>query len=200
MVGRANVASRIYAFATLLTVTVVPVARGAATVSIGLQSNDTSREIQALMGILQDEQAHKDRSDLLLYAIERLGELRATAAIDHLVKLLTFRRTFKLEEVSGGRANKPVTPLGRYPAAGALAQIGKPALPALVKVIESNESGSDVSEAAIWTVREIFRPVPAERGMYLREAAAKASDTEGARRLRLAAKKEDDLLKRVLQH
>jgi hypothetical protein len=66
----------------------------------------------------------------------------------------------------------------RYPATGALFQIGRPALPALIKVIETHESSSLESENAIYTVEGIFREALAEGTKYLREAAVRALSPE----------------------
>jgi hypothetical protein len=80
-----------------------------------------------------------------------------------------------------------ITPGERYPAAGALMEIGRPCLPAVVKVVAQNASDSLESRNALEIVRVLFRYDLAGGVDYLNEAAEKASSPEAAKRLRKAA-------------
>jgi len=152
-----------------------------------------SSEIEELLKTVRNKTLMQTDPERLVKAIERLGQLRALTAIDDLTELLTFRRTFKGEEiaVAPGRtiinASHLYSPDERYPAILALRALGEPALPALVRVIETNETGSRASENAAYTVGSIFRDEPAREVNYLSEAAAKASTPEGRERLLKAA-------------
>src|SRR5437867_9109587 len=148
-----------------------------------------SSEIEELLKTVRNKTLMQTDPERLVKAIERLGQLRALTAIDDLSQLLTFKRTFKGEEIgiAPGRtiinASHLYSPDERYPAIGALHAIGEPALPALVRVIETNETGSRDSENAAYTVGSIFRDEPAREVNYLSEAAATASTPEGKNRL-----------------
>lgn len=145
-----------------------------------------------IIEILRDPQIRKTDPDRLAKAIERAGALKVTAAIDDLIGLLTFRHILWWEK------RKPNTPIiGRlarpgenYPATDALYYIGKPSLPALVKVLETHEEASMESKHALYTVRLIFRYDPEGSGRaYLEEAAQQASSTPGAQNLIKASQK-----------
>ena len=140
-----------------------------------------SSEIEELLKTVRNKTLMQTDPERLVKAIERLGQLRALTAIDDLSQLLTFKRTFKGEEI--GIFVHLYSPEERYPAIRALRAIGEPALPALVRVIETNETGSRASENAAYTVGSIFRDEPAREVNYLSEAAATASTPEGKNRL-----------------
>lgn len=151
------------------------------------------QEVEQLLTVLRDEQLRESEPERVVQAILQLGRMKCIAAIDDLVQLLTFRRTLEWEK--GKETGELIIELqamstdGRYPATGALLQIGKPSLPALIKVIETYASGSLESENAIFTVRMIFADKSSEGVQYLRKAAAKASSSEAAQRLWDAAER-----------
>lgn len=153
------------------------------------QSTGEGQESMQLLTILRDEQIREREPERVIKAIEHLGQMKSIAAIDDLVQLLTFKQSFpwKNRNLDIVEEDHPITPLSRYPAAGALFQIGKPALPALIKVIETEETGSLAGENAIYTVTQIFRDSPTKGVEYLRDAAANASSPQAARRLSGAA-------------
>src|SRR5437016_8594867 len=61
------------------------------------QDTDEDREIARLLKIIRNEQLRTDDPDQVGAAIATLGELRATVAVDDLIKLITFKRTFPQE-------------------------------------------------------------------------------------------------------
>jgi hypothetical protein len=113
-------------------------------------------------------------------AIEKLGMMRCVDVIDDLVALLTFRFPFPKEDEMVTNRRFTAT---RYPATNALPLIGKPALPALVKVIETNDPAALLSKNARFTVRCIFAYREKEGDEFFREAADKATTPEAKERL-----------------
>ena len=163
----------------LLAVTVVSATRG--------QSETGGQEERRLIDALKDGQVQDLEPERLEKAIRRLGEIKSVAAIDSLVQLLTFRSPTQKDT-----SDHMTTPLGRYPAAGALYSIGKPALPALVKVIETSEANSLQTNNAVFAQLNIFNDNRGEGLLYLQQAAEKASSNEATQRLMDAA----DLVKK----
>jgi len=120
-------------------------------------------------------------------AIRRLGELRAVEAIPDLISLLGFRYTHRREREGGPRVVR-ARDFSRYPAADALAEIGNPALPSLVEVVETREFDSMESRNARYAIRLIFRYEPEKADEFFQNAAAKAPSAKAAERLRKALK------------
>lgn len=164
-----------------------------------LPSKDENDDVDELITILSDEQLRGTEPERVTRAIIRLGEIRSVDAINDLAKLLTFEQTSKSERnaVTGFGEDHPTTPLSRYPAASALFQIGKPALPAIIKEIETHESGSLASENAIYTVMMIHRDNKLEAVKYLEEAATKASSSLASERLLAGVAKIERELKKI---
>lgn len=147
------------------------------------------QETMQLLMILRDEQLREREPARVVEAIKRLGEMRSTSAIPDLIRLLTFKRTFEWESQSKEVVTE-IQPLhigNRYPATGALFQIGKPAIAALVELINAEEVGSVASENAIWVLTQIFREKLSDGVRYLKDAAANASSFDSKQRLSHAA-------------
>lgn len=139
------------------------------------------KEIVELVAVLRDKQVKEQDPRRLSQAMLRLAALRATEASDDLAALLAFRWREHPDFSTGSHEGDG------YWAKEALSLIGKPALPALVKTFESNDSGTIIFQKAAETVMSIFRDERAQGPVYLREAAKKASSGLGARRLNTAA-------------
>lgn len=155
---------------------------------MGYQRADS--EVDHLIAVLRNDELRASDPTQVVKAIERLGQMRCTAAIDDLIKYMTFKRTYPWEKVPGTEmVNEihPITPLGRYPALGALFSIGKASLPSLVKVIEENESQTLSSENAVITVVMIFREDFSQAVEYLTRMAADKTDPLSKERLLSAA-------------
>ena len=71
----------------------------------------------------------------------------------------------------------------RFPAVNALYLIGKPALPALVKVIENFDEQDLMSRNARYTMVVIFSGKLSEGVEYVTQAASKSSSALGSQRL-----------------
>ena len=104
--------------------------------------------------------------------------------MDDLVSALSFQQTFSEDpEVE----IHIITQSERYPAIDALFQIGKPALPALCKVIASDAPASINSKNATLTIILIFRDDPQQGVNFLDDQASKAPPPVAASRFRAAA-------------
>lgn len=146
-----------------------------------------SEEISKLLVVLRDPELRKTQPERVVAAIQRLGEMRATEAVNDLVELLTFARKFAWERDDAIVEIQPITRGNRYPATSALFQIGRPALPALVKVIELNPTDSEWAQNSTFAVQNIFRDNLTEGAQYLERAAESSKNTESAQRLRQSA-------------
>lgn len=180
---------------------------GIAMSKLGAQTSDqpspqAGDEVKALLALVRNEQLRENEPKRVVQAIKRLGELRSTEAISDLTKLLAFRQTLEWEDSLGPNGEStveihPIAPSERYPAARALIDIGRPGLPALVEVIETQQTGSITSENALYTVMQIFREKPTEAVAYLTQAAAKASSSQSGQRLSYAADKAAEIVKKL---
>lgn len=166
--------------------------------SVVAPQDNNEGEVSTLISVLRDSRLRQDDPERVIKAIERLGDLKAAAAVDDLIQLIAFRRTFSWERNGGSILElQPITPGNRYPAVSALFQIGKPALPALVKVIEGSESNSLENQNATYAVQSIFRDNLREGVKYLREAATQSFTRLMAQRLSTAARRIEVLSRKV---
>jgi hypothetical protein len=151
----------------------------------------TDQETARLLKIIRNEQLRIEDPEKVGAAIATLGELRAEAAVDDLIKLITFRRTFPQDNEPNGIINelRTITRDGRYPAVGSLFEIGKPSLLPLVKLICDYDTKSLESVNALTAVMLIFREDPPAGVQYLKDAAEKASYPLQRQRLLSAAEK-----------
>jgi hypothetical protein len=91
----------------------------------------------------------------VVVALELLGHEHAQDHISEIVKFLTFRRKFYWEGT--GFNMQPVGEIEHYPAAMALFEIGKPALPALLSVVAEGPPDSLQFRNAVNTIMDIHR-------------------------------------------
>lgn len=160
-----------------------------------LQNSD---EIQKLIEILKNGEIKEKSSQLIIEAIQKLGNIKARNAIPELIEYLDFERKF--ESTQKQDPNLKIDPLevthwqdrplsGRYPAISALFQIGKPALPSLVKVIKENDVDSVKSKNALEVIQLIFRDDLSEGVKYLENAVGESKTQDGQQRLQNALEK-----------
>jgi hypothetical protein len=196
----ANARTRISVVILLL---LVPLVLGKHTMAaLKVQSVDTSKwqsvnqDVTQLIAILRDERLRKSEPEHVVQVIQRLGQMRAVEAIDDLIVLLAFKQPLEWEKEEPSDFYAEISAIGpdrRYPAIGALFQIGKPALPALINVIATHENGSLESENALYTIFAILREEPPSAWVeYLRESAAHASSPEATQRLLHAAESAEE--------
>jgi hypothetical protein len=150
-------------------------------------TNQRKEEITKLLAEMRDPVLRTSHPEQVVRAVQRLGEMRSTEAIDDLVELLAFSRRFDWERDDMVVEIQPITRGNRYPATSALLQIGLPALPALVKVIEANNLDSIRGGNAMFAIEGIFRDEPIEGARYLANAAGTSSNEDSAKRLRRAS-------------
>lgn len=168
-------------------ITLMVVMKGSA-----MPQQNTDAEVVRLLQIVRDERLRTEDPDKVAQAIAALGQLRATAAVEDLIKLITFKRTFPQERgTPEGVVNDIhlITREGRFPAIGALFEIGKPSLPSLVRLIADHDAKSLQSENALVAVRLIFRDQPQAGVQYLKDAGEKSSSSLARQRLLMAAEK-----------
>jgi hypothetical protein len=148
-----------------------------------------ARELQTLLATIRDSHLREREPEKVTKAIERLGQMRAAEAVEDLAQLLTFEGRFEWQraQTRPGVLSHLAPDDSLYPATTALFQIGEPALPALVKVLEAHETNSLESTNATTTIKLIFRERPWDGVAYLREAASKSATPAGAQRLYEAA-------------
>ena len=165
---------------------------GAATHAVGMlgQQSSISRQekVEKLLRIIRDRDLQRDDPKQFLAAMQELGNLRAVEAIDDLVGLLTYERDWQRERRPAGyeatSGSSPIPYTGRhYLATLALADIGEPALPELIKVIENHDEASLETANANYTVRVILlRHGGRNAEAFFKDAAAKAQTPQAAER------------------
>jgi len=129
---------------------------------------------QELAAFLEQKDVLASQPDCAIAALEILGHEHATSYIPKIVNFLTFRRKFYWEGT--GFNIRPVTELGHYPAAMALFEIGKPALPALLTVATEEKPDSLKFSNAVNTIMSIYRDQMSAGVRFLRQAALKQED------------------------
>lgn len=117
-------------------------------------------------------------------ALELLGHEHAEDHISEIVQFLTFRRKFYWEGT--GFIMRPVGEIEHYPAATALFEIGKPALPALLSVAAEGPNDSLKFRNAVNTIMDIHREHLPDGVRFLRRAALKETDTKRSSNLNAA--------------
>jgi len=154
---------------------------------------------QQLLSIIRDKQLQASDPDRVASAINQLGEKKSVEGVDDLAELLTFRKNLKGDNPDPDTVQEihPVAPSERYPATGALIQIGSPSLGALIRVIATHDTGSLESENAIFAVSMIFREDVQGGVSHLQTAATTASDQLSMSRLQTAANRLNNLAKKM---
>ncbi|HYN85408.1 MAG TPA: hypothetical protein VER32_09155 [Pyrinomonadaceae bacterium] len=156
-------------------------------------------KITELLAVVRDEETLRADPNRAAEAVVRLGEMKAVEAIPDLVRLLDFRRTFDWEEVNAGGVEVVneitlITTAKRYPAVGALAAIGRPAVPALLKAVGERETDSTAGENALAALMGVFRESPSKGVKLLKKAAAAGASPLAAHRLLNAAQRAENSL------
>ena len=117
------------------------------------QGQSRDEEIAQLIAIIRNSQLRIEDPEKVVEAINKLGEMKAVSAVDDLAQILSFRLVSQGERLTGITTEADQ----RFPAVSALYLIGKPALPALVKVIENFDEQDLMSRNARHTMVSIFR-------------------------------------------
>lgn len=155
-------------------------------------------EVERLLQILRDDENKEKSPQLIVETIQKLGSIGDERGIPELVRYLDYER--KIELAQNQDQDLKIDPVetthwdylplsSRYPAIGALFQIGKSSLPDLVKVIENEEAKSQKSQNALETIQLIFRDDLSEGVKYLEDAMNISTTQEGKQRLSVAIEK-----------
>lgn len=150
-------------------------------------SQKLDNKAKELLEALKDKNLLSGNPEKLAQIIEIIGQRRIAAAIPDLIDYLNFRRIHSWE--GSKTLLHPLPEEGDYPAIGALFSIGKPALPALVKVIEEKELDSIESKNAIKTIQLIFREDLSEGVKYLENAMVESTMQDSKQKLQYAVEK-----------
>jgi hypothetical protein len=134
-----------------------------------------NKNAEARLEYLQGDRSLLDK-DCILYAIERFGNERYSAAVKTLVGYLDYRNP------DPPLVPKRLTPTA-YPAVEALFQIGKSAIPDVVEVIADAATSDLVRNNAGDAVFAIYRADPAEGIAVMVRAAHATTDPMASLRL-----------------
>jgi len=142
-----------------------------------MELSETHREVSTkqLLGVLRSRNQHP-KSDVVR-AIQLLGQRRATNAVDALVEILDYEPEPGNPYVAG-----PLTTyVKQYPAAGAIVQIGVPAVDRLIEFLCAGDDRKrlDLADRALTSILGIEN-----KNVYLRRAIRRAQDEHTAARLR----------------
>jgi len=152
------------------------------------RARQSDKEIQELLATIRDQAVRNSQPERVAKAIQRLGKLRATEAIEDLCALLAFRVYWPWERdptvpISAGI----ITAAQTYPAVGALRDMGEDSVPALITVIGKHEPTSLETRNALEVIVFLSRYKRSEYVTLLKDAAAKATSPQAADRLGKAA-------------
>ena len=111
-------------------------------------------------------------AECIVAAIHKLYKVRSKEAIDILIEYLDYE-PWKEEQVVTGSNAEP-------PAVDELFAVGRPALPALVKVLERTDISNVARKNAVQTIMLIYRDDPPAGISFLVKEAAKTSDGESS--------------------
>jgi HEAT repeat protein len=155
------------------------------------QGESRDEEIAQLIAIIRNSQLRIEDPEKVVEAINKLGEMKAASAVDDLAQLLTFRLVSRGERLTGITTEADA----RFPAVSALYLIGKPALPALVKVIENFDEQDLMSRNARHTIVSIFSGKLSEGVEYVNQAASRSSSALGSQRLEKLAREMNRIIR-----
>jgi len=156
--------------------------------AVGAQNNCFA--LKAVNSELQLEYLQGERTSLaaecVLYAIDHLGYRGYVPAIPTLIKFLDYPD--KSTNRGTTDSHRPKWAGSLYPAAEALFEIGKAAVPPLVAAISSSSSSELIRENALQTIFFIYREDFSEAVALLNRSGRSASDPEVSARLLAGAK------------
>jgi hypothetical protein len=159
---------------------------------------DMQVEIYESLATIKNQSFRETNKEQVAEAIDKLGKLKSTEAISDLVELITFKIQPKAEVKNDFFVveHHTITNFDRFPAMSALSQIGEPALPDLIKLIEKEDADSIASNNALEVVRAIFKENNTALA-YLQQKADESIILEGKQRLESAAGKTAELVERL---
>lgn len=168
------------------------------------QDNSKKRkddEIQEFIDILENDTGEITR-DAKISAIKNLGSPKKKRSIPILIKYLDYEDEARVNRRNLFPPSVNITEAddlfldARYPAVGSISHFGKTALPALVEVIEKEESESVRSQNAIYAIKLIFSADWSEGVLYLEKASTESKVPNGGERLQKAAQQIKEIWQR----
>jgi len=153
------------------------------------QEATAKQKLEEALTIVRDTKLRESDPERVIRAIEQLGQLHDPDAIGDLVELLTFRNWAPWEK----DPNKAVDfsmPRSRgmiYPAVNALKEIGTASMPAIVKVIATNDPNSLETQNAMEVIIYLSRGKREKYVEDFKREAARAASPQAAQRLLKAA-------------
>ncbi|HEX8565740.1 MAG TPA: hypothetical protein VF648_08715 [Pyrinomonadaceae bacterium] len=162
---------------------------------------DYDKETKRLVDILEKREK---TGEVLIDTIQKLKSISDKRTIPIIIKYLDYDRysdyrnktelsqkqspELKIDPIEETHWNDKAKLISwRYPATEVLIKIGKPSLPALVKVIEDDDTESIKTQNALYTIQQIFRDDLSEAVKYLEGAKISSATQEGKQRLSDAA-------------
>jgi hypothetical protein len=139
---------------------------------------------EGLISYLSGIQPNDRNAECVTYAITRLGQQRYEPAIPTLARLLNFRRPPNAHEKNHIFLHPPILE-EMYPAAGALEEFGKKALPVVLDVIKSSAS-TEARESAVSVWMFVYRENASKGVALLRQHASAAADLTTRQNLKSA--------------
>ncbi len=152
-------------------------------------NSENDPEIKELISRLRDREMKLKSSEKTFDAMRVLGNIRCAEAAPAIAENIDLEKKFP--SISKNKDSVVVEDWDivslwkRYPAMGALLEIGKPALPELLKIIENEPADSVRSTNALITLQSIFSMSP-EAVAYLENAETKTNTKEVRERLEIA--------------
>ena len=155
------------------------------------QGQSRDEEIAQLIAIIRNSQLRIEDTEKVVEAFNKLGEMKAAPAVDDLAQLLSFRLVSQGERLTGITTEADQ----RFPAVSALYLIGKPALPALVKIIENFDEQDLMGRNARYVMVSIFCEKLSHGVEYVNQAASKSSSALGSQRLSILAREMNRIIR-----
>ena len=140
-----------------------------------------AKKIDYALAVISDDQQLQKDPDCVAHALAFLGTFHVEKAMPRMLALLTFEH----------KVPNPISAMTRnriYPAISGLAGIGKPAVPALLKVIAESQTGLE-RENATWALTAVYVGHPKELLDLLQKSADAEADPVKSSQLRDATAK-----------
>jgi hypothetical protein len=148
-------------------------------------------ESDQLLSYLKAVKLNGENAECVTLVIQKLGTERYRAAIDTLAQMLDFRRPPMGREKQGLYLH-PQGIWEIYPAAGALAMIGKDSMPALLTVMKAQSSPIKARENAVFVWMQLHKYESAMGISLLVQEQTKTNEPSTMQRLRWAVQKAEE--------
>ncbi len=149
---------------------------------------------EEIISKLSDDNLKLNHQDEFVEIFEKIGGLKIKQAIPQLLNLIDYRVEDKWENSPVGF--RLISKSSKYPALGALIQIGDSSVPGLIEIIENEKADSIKSENALYAIQQIHLADLFKCILLLEEASTKSKFPNGSERLQIAASKTKQLLEK----